>query len=89
MSLRASWERTTEHLLLARSLLAVPEELLLDFAEYLEHNELELALGELECVALEMGAPEGFWRKANEAAQEMGLLDHARRYSDQFKGTST
>jgi hypothetical protein len=40
-------------------------------------------------VALEMGAPEGFWRKANEAAQEMGLLDHARRYSDRIKGKST
>jgi hypothetical protein len=89
MSLQASWERTTGHLLEARSMLAVSDDLLLDFTEYLEHNELELALDELEGVALEIGAPEGFWKKANEAAREMGLLDHVRRYSARISGKST
>jgi len=88
MSLMTSWERTTEHLLAARSMLAVPDSLLLDFTEYLEHNELELALDELEWVAIETGVPEGFWRKANEAAQEMGLVEHSHRFSERIKEKS-
>jgi hypothetical protein len=79
MSLEASWARTTAHLLEARARLSVPDPALKEFVSFLEHNELELALDELVELALEVGAPRGFWNAAAEAAAEMKLENEARR----------
>jgi hypothetical protein len=47
------------------------------FNEYLEHNELELALSALEEISELVTCRGGFWRDLDRAAQAMGLGDRA------------
>ena len=44
------------------------------------HNELELALAELEGLGEVNSCPPRFWRELLSAAQNMGLQKHARTY---------
>lgn len=76
----ASWARTRAHLDRAWVLLPPPtaDGLGLDvFSEYLDHNELELALDALVEVGDDRGAEAVFWLALAEAAREMGLNDRA------------
>ena len=87
MSLRASWERTKSHLRKARC--ELPEAptrgheggTLEGFEEYLNHNELELALDELEGLASANQTSSQFWFNMRAAASEMSLTHHVERYS--------
>ena len=50
------------------------------YREYLEHNELELALDQLEALGDLNNAPSGFWRSLAQAATWMGLHERAEQY---------
>ncbi|GEP43417.1 hypothetical protein [Brevifollis gellanilyticus] len=86
MSLRASWKRTKAHLADARrELPAHPlsgEEGGSDsgFQEFIDHNELELALDELEGMATTNATTTHFWVSLRAAAEEMQLDRHRDRY---------
>jgi len=87
--LEESWARTREHLTQARSKLPaspVPGEeggSIAAFEEYLEHNELQLALSELELLETANRAPFSFWRHMQRAAGQMGLVEESARYEEQ------
>ena len=49
--------------------------LLARYREFLQHNELELALDVLERLGHLVGARGGFWRDLERAAENMGLVD--------------
>jgi hypothetical protein len=75
-----SWKITES--LLERALHALPARreqeyasLLTQYREFLEHNELELALDILEELGHLMSAKGGFWRDLERAAENMGLED--------------
>jgi hypothetical protein len=67
----------------ARALLPVPaaevEGSAARLAEWLDHNELELALNELEAMGEDNSAPPGYWEHLRSAAERMGLAEHAAR----------
>jgi predicted house-cleaning noncanonical NTP pyrophosphatase (MazG superfamily) len=48
---------------------------LAQYREFLEHNELELALDILEVLGHLISARGGFWRDLERAAENMGLVD--------------
>ena len=50
------------------------------YREWLDHNELELALDELEMLGNEDCAGAPFWRCLLQAATEMGLTEHTLLY---------
>lgn len=87
-SLRKSWKITTEYLVTARKLL--PEEMFFDeakvfakeYTEYLEHNELELALNCLDDLGILCNAPDEFWKYLELAAENMGLDNEVKRFKD-------
>ncbi|WP_323773543.1 hypothetical protein [Alcanivorax sp.] len=58
-----------------------------EYDEYLDHNELELALDMLEGAALEATSkpPEGIWVKLKEAAKSMGLEDRIEFYNQKIR----
>ncbi|MEQ3725626.1 hypothetical protein [Alcanivorax sp.] len=58
-----------------------------EYDEYLDHNELELALDMLEGAALEATSkpPEEIWVKLKEAAKSMGLEDRIEFYNQQIR----
>jgi hypothetical protein len=82
-NLEASWSKIREHLRSARSLL--PESSVKDsargslanFDQFLDHNELELALDEIEGVGEQSAPPAEFWLALSDAAAQMGLGDRA------------
>ena len=45
------------------------------YEEFLQHNELGLALNVLEELGYLLSAPGGFWRDLERAAENMGLTD--------------
>lgn len=47
--------------------------------EWLGHNELELALGELEAIGEDNNMPPAYWRELLSAATSMGLSEHLIR----------
>ncbi len=49
--------------------------------EWLDHNELELALHELEAIGQESAAPQSFWLMLQSAAERMGLEEDAAEYA--------
>ncbi|HET7690095.1 MAG TPA: hypothetical protein VFK41_06940 [Nocardioidaceae bacterium] len=79
--LQPSWDRTTAHLSAARDLLALDAATLQDVNEYLDHNELGLALEVLVDAGEQVGdaAMEPFWSSLRAAVAEMeiGLDDPA------------
>ncbi|MEP4931735.1 hypothetical protein [Haloferula sp.] len=87
MSLRASWKRTQVHLNDARS--ELPKDpapgseagSASGFQEFLEHNELELALDELEGMSTTNPTTTHFWFSLRAAASEMELERYRDRYS--------
>lgn len=81
------WNDVRGHLAKAHALLPdEPEEgpvfggNLTALAEFLEHNELELALDELEHLGLANNCRGVFWSELLSAAELMGLSAHAIRY---------
>lgn len=87
MGFEESWRRTREHLLEARRRLSanlVPGEeggRLASFEEYLDYNELQLAMEELETIAESHRAPFSFWRQMRHAAEEMQLKEVCALYT--------
>lgn len=81
--LERSWAATAKHLNAARNQL--PKVLALGaegatisgFEECLRHNEMELALDELEDLGLTNAPPPEFWRQLVQAAENMGLSERA------------
>ena len=47
--------------------------------EWLDHNELELALDELESLGKDNFAPHAYWKHLQSAAGRMGLAEHQTR----------
>lgn len=56
-----------------------------EYNEYLEYNELELALDMLEEIGESMSLPEGFWRSAKKAAEIMGLEKRYTFYLEKIR----
>jgi hypothetical protein len=84
-ALEAGWART-------RWLLALAHDALLEatdavdcagYHEYLEANELDLALEVLAGHASDQAVPAAVWEALAQAAQSMGLVDDAERYRQQ------
>lgn len=86
MGLIEKWEITRQYLVTARSFL--PDDPICieggasagGFRDWLDHNELELALDELEMLADANAVGPRFWAAMLAAANEMGLHLHAARY---------
>jgi hypothetical protein len=91
MDLRKSWKITQNHLEAAYSLLPllIKEELSVGsverFHEWLAHNELELALDELEGLGQLNNCSSAFWRELLAAAQNMNLQGHVVRYKSKLE----
>ncbi len=84
--LEESWARTTAHLMAACDILptAVDKSWVEDF---LHHNELELALDDLEVMADDLeGLSVEFWKQLSAAAKSMGLGQHFERYEARIAG---
>ena len=81
--LERSWATTGKHLRAARNLLpevpiaGVDGASVAGFDECVRHNELELALDELEDLGLTNTPPAEFWRELAMAAENMELSDRA------------
>ncbi|CCD94614.1 hypothetical protein BRAO375_3660008 [Bradyrhizobium sp. ORS 375] len=56
-----------------------------DFAEYLEHNELELALDTLMELGHLTSPGDGFWRDLERAAEVMGLNNRVVALRESFR----
>ena len=86
-ALAESWAVTLRHL--AASRFYLPELLPTEqaraaereWAHFLHHNELGLALDEAEALGEECSAPAAFWRELRLAAANMGLIEAAERYA--------
>jgi hypothetical protein len=52
--------------------------------EWLDHNELELALDELESLGEDNASPPDYWRILASAAERMGLTEHMARLSQRI-----
>jgi hypothetical protein len=85
--LEAGWARTRKLLADARLGLAGialgpdADAQLRYYVEYLEHNELELAMDSLAEAAEASLAPSAFWRTLAQAASSMGLVRRAAEFS--------
>ena len=84
--LQASWDRTRGHLERAFfALSATPEAgeeggSVSGYRDWLEHNELELALDELEVLGDANEVSSHYWEALLAAAREMQLSAHVDRY---------
>ncbi len=82
-----SWAVTLRHLAACRFYLpeVLPSEEARaaerEWAHYLHHNELALALEEAEALGELCSAPAAFWRELRLAAENMGSNDAAERYA--------
>ena len=81
-----SWAITTRHLTAAAEALGGPHRR--EYEEFMVHNELELALDQLEAFGEESHQPQQFWEHLLAAAENMGLTKHAARYRDIIQGMS-
>ena len=63
---------------------SVKDHELRNFEEYLSHNELELAMDELDRFGQSHDCPGGFWRSLERAADTMKLQDKAREFRQKF-----
>jgi hypothetical protein len=80
--LLASWDRTRGHLSRAWCDLPSGEEGLGHYQEYLDHNELALAMEALADAGVERKAETSFWLALADAAREMGLGSTVEDYHD-------
>ncbi|HXH77032.1 MafI family immunity protein [Nocardioides sp.] len=73
--LQESWDRSTRHLTTARDLLDLDESTLRDVNEYLDHNELGLALEVIvdACEQLGDAVALAAWSSLRAAVQEMQI----------------
>ncbi|MGH3117016.1 MAG: MafI family immunity protein [Gaiellales bacterium] len=83
--LEASWQITRRHLAAAKAELPRSEGRALDrslliYREYVDHNELELAMHALEHASESDRAPAAFWRALERAAANMGLTEAVEFY---------
>ena len=82
-ALRRLWAVVRRDFDRARALLPSPpaeaEGSLSRLAEWLGHNELELALDELEALGEDNAAPPAYWELLQSAAERMGLTEHVER----------
>ena len=84
-ALQKQWEEVTNLLLNAREILnncSGSIETINDnnFKQYLDHNELELALDEIEAISDSFELPREFWQCILKAANVMELKEHSKRY---------
>jgi hypothetical protein len=78
---QASWERVRGHL--ARAWIELPPgESPPNYQEFLDHNELELAMETLAECGEDRSAPRAFWSALADAANEMQMLNQARTYRE-------
>ena len=56
--------------------------------DWLDHNELELALDELEALGEENAAPPAYWEHLRSAAERMELPVHVARLSRRAAGST-
>jgi hypothetical protein len=84
-ALRRLWAAVRRDFDRARALLpARPAEIegrVTQFDEWLDHNELELALDELESLGEDNTTPPAYWEHLRSAAERMGLDGHVARLS--------
>jgi hypothetical protein len=89
--LEKNWAATVWHLEAARELIvasAAPGAdggTLAQYQDYLEHNELELALDELADVGVANSPPVEFWRKLCQAAENMELTEHVAKFERKLR----
>jgi hypothetical protein len=89
--LSESWKRSYRYLTAARYYLPPvlresPESgTVAQFEQFLRHNELGLALDELEGIGETNNADPQFWSEMILAAENMELHDHAARYRGKLK----
>ena len=62
----------------------IPKTDVFDFQNFIQVNELELAMLELEALAKEHGAKSGFWRRLQKAARQMKLQHKVDEYESEF-----
>ncbi len=58
-----------------------------EFDEYIQHNELELAMDMLQEMSELASCRGGFWRDLERAAKTMGLEHRAKYFRSRFMGT--
>jgi hypothetical protein len=83
MDLRKLWSLIKADLAKARNALppdAASDKARVEYQDFLDHNELELACDMLEWYAKDMKLTEEFWLALRDAASKMGLQDRARQY---------
>ena len=84
-ALQEHWKLVINLLLSARGILdncngSVEEINDVVFKEYIDQNELELALDELEALSNNFELPREFWQNILKAANAMELKEHSKRY---------
>lgn len=84
--LRSSWATTSRHLIASKGHLPSPLpnealDALQQMDEFLNHNELELALEEAEFLGNLCHSPPAFWAELRRAAENMGLSEASSRYA--------
>lgn len=90
--LENNWKITIALLSEARALLCKCQgvgKYIAEYDEYLDHNELEIALDMLEEAAVEATSPlpKEVWLKLKEAAESMGLEDRCDFYIQQMQNS--
>ena len=89
-ALRRLWAAVRRDFDRARALLPSPpveaEGRVARLAEWLDHNELELALDELEALGEDNAASPTYWEYLRSAAERMGLAEHAVRLGRRAAG---
>jgi hypothetical protein len=89
-ALRRLWAAVRRDFDRARALLPSPpaeaEGSAARLAEWLDHNELELALDELEALGEDNAALPAYWEHLRSAAERMGLAEHVARLSRRAAG---
>jgi hypothetical protein len=79
-----SWGKTQSHLDAAFDLLSgrypASDERIAQFREWLDHNELEMALDELAGIGEAYAASQSFWVELRKAAINMELTDRVDHY---------
>ncbi len=86
MNFEKSWAITRKHLEKARSFLPTYPiqtditESIEAYQDFIDHNEFELAMGQLEGLGEVHPCPKAFWKELKLAAQNMGLAKSVAYY---------
>ena len=81
--LQRAWEETRADLERARSCMprSIDSQIFDQYTQFVDANELELALDELEAIAGNTACPPEFWQSLLAAAERMNLTEHVPRLS--------